>query len=147
MKRLVVFLLVLILFAAEGNAQADQNKPRTEFNVTFGWAGNDFGIFKSLGYHLIRGFVSAEVSLAIIEGQYPLSGNLTLQVPLYKFVPYVTGGYGYSLAGTGVTNMGAGLKIRLSPSMGILAEYRQFTYNSFGKKKSTLIGAGFAYLF
>ncbi|MDP2916232.1 MAG: hypothetical protein Q8O91_12380 [Candidatus Aminicenantes bacterium] len=54
----------------------------------------------------------------------------------------------YSITGIGVTNAGAGLKIRLMKWMGILLEYRAYTYKTFGIRKAIpLIGGGISYLF
>ncbi len=147
MQRKAVLMVFLILIAAEGRALGEPAE-RFELDSALGWAGKAGGMFKSFGYHLIQGFVLVEVSFALFQHSSPLSANLTLQVPLGPVFPYVSGGYGYSLSGFMVSNMAAGLKFWVSKTTGLLVVYKQFrfTYKQ-EKKKTTMIGVGFAYRF
>jgi len=137
----------LILIIAGGNALGESAK-RFEFNAVLGWAGQAGGILKSFGYNLIQRFVLVEASFSVFQYSYPLSANLTLQVPLGPVSPYVTGGYGYSFSGFMVSNLAAGLKLWITAKTALLVDYRQFrfTYQK-EKKKTTMIGVGFAYRF
>jgi len=144
MKPRIVILSFLIFFAAGGSALGEQAK-RISIDAVLGLAGEAGGIIKSFGYQLIKGFVSVEASFAVFAHTYPLSGNLTLQLPLGPFAPFITTGYGYSLSGFSVSNTGTGLKIWVSENTALLLEYRRFKYDYFGKQTTKLIGAGFAY--
>lgn len=145
MKLKNVILLSLILAAAWGVVQAEDEK-KFENNALLGWAGKAGGLIKSFGYHLLDSYVIPEAGLAVLEHLAQLSVNLTLQLPLGIFAPYVTAGYGFSLSGSLVSNTGAGLKIWISENAGLLFGYRQFKYTYKGEKTTmNLIGVGFAY--
>jgi len=149
-KTFLVFVLILLLAGGtvlRAAEKAKAEKSKMELNLV-GSAGGQVGMFKSLGWYLVGRFVSAEANIAIILDAFPLCGNLTLQLPLWRFIPYVTGGLGFSLTGFSVANVGGGLKVRLTQRMGILFEYRSYTYHIRTRKKTTpLIGGGISYLF
>lgn len=146
MKLKNVIILFLIFFAAWGSAPAQQEDKKFEVDAVLGWAGTAGGILKSFGYRLVGSYVMPEASLGVLEHMAPLSVNLALQLPVGIFAPYVTAGYGFSLSGFFVSNMGAGLKVWISENTGLLFEYRRFKYTYKGEKATTnLIGMGFSY--
>jgi hypothetical protein len=150
-KAVLAFVLACLLAggcALQAAEKAKEKSPRMELNVAMGIAGGQVGLCKSVGYFLIKRFVSVEGNFSVITKLFPLCANLTLQLPLWKFIPYVTGGVGLSPMGGGVSNAGVGLKFRVTRQTGILVEYR--TYNGtvgIRKKTMNLIGAGISYLF
>ena len=150
-KAFLAFVLILLLPGGTVLRAAEKSKAeksKTELNFVLGSGGGEVGAFKSLGWYFVGRFVSAEVNVAIVKDAFPLCGNLTLHLPLWRFIPYVTGGLGFSLTGFGVTNAGGGLKVRLTERIGILFEYRSYTYKIRNRKTTTpLIGGGISYLF
>jgi hypothetical protein len=123
--------LVFILLAGAGRPAGGQDR-RSEFNITGGVILKEGpALVVGFGYYLLPRFIALDLNLALLaerSRELPLSLNLSLNLPLGKVVPFVTGGGGASLRGTLVKNLGAGLKLRLGRTMGGLVEYRYFWY-------------------
>ena len=140
---------------------------RGSINLTLGFAESsdiekgNFGLLKSVGWNLLSGWVSAGVNFGIVKNEIMLMGNVCFIIPLNRIEPFVTAGYGFILETFhAVDNYGAGLRIRLGKSIGIVAEYRKFHFVEFEKdsnirdnskiKTKTLVdyfGAGIFYYF
>jgi hypothetical protein len=145
-KAFVAFALILLL--AGGTIFGAAEKHKMKICSMLGDMGGNVGIFKSVGRYVVGRFVSVDLNIVIINTLFPVSGNLTLELPLWRFVFYVTGGLGYSLIGGGTKNVGTGLMIRLTQQMGFLADYRHYTHKPFfGKHMANFIGGGIFYLF
>jgi len=145
-SRMAAFLLVIFLVSAGGGLAQDEKK--FENNALLGWAGKAGGIIKSFGYHLVGSYIVPEAGAAILQQLAALSANLTLQLPVGIFAPHVTAGYGISLSGFLVSNVGAGLKIWISETTAFLFGYRQFKFTKSGEKTTlNLFGVGFSYRF
>jgi hypothetical protein len=115
----------------------------------------NFGLLKSVGWNLLSGWVSAGVNFGIVKNEIMIMGNVCFIIPLNVVEPFVTAGYGFILETfSAVDNYGAGLRIRLGKSIGIVTEYRKFHFVEFNKrsdiKNETSVdyfGAGIFYYF
>jgi len=169
MRKALVFVLgIFILFVSIAAAQEETlaaPKPEAshwELNFTFVrfFASGQFSAIKSVGYYFLPRYLSIVLSLSSINGgtsdadkEMAFSLNPCLNYPFFKglFVPFISGGVGFSLKGTYVKNAGAGLKIRIASHAHVLVEYRLFEYvsgtlGSTGAKRSfDCLGLGVSY--
>jgi hypothetical protein len=158
---LVILAFLLLVVSPALSRPADAQTRRWEFNITGGLILKENpAIVMGFAYYLLPRFIALDANIAILAGGrddrgrvLPISLNLSLNLPLWRIVPFVSGGGGYSSGGEFVRNLGAGLKLRLGRTMGFLAEYRYFWYapaSTFGVPdyyldtiKYSYIGIGF----
>jgi hypothetical protein len=133
-----LFSFFVLAFLAAHSLDASEKTPRGEFNISVGLLlHNNPSIIYGFGYYLVPRFIEVDANMAVLAGEtddrgreLPLSANLSLNLPLKKIVPFVTGGAGLSPRGTFVKNLGAGIKAKLGRRMGLLVEYKYFTFTS-----------------
>jgi hypothetical protein len=146
---LVILMTAVLFISSIAHGQFVAKKERTgekrgSINLTLGYAeSNDlekgnFGLLKSVGWNLLSGWVSAGVNFGIIKNEIMLMGNVCFIIPLNRIEPFVTAGYGFILETFhAVDNYGAGLRIRLGKSIGIVTEYRKLNFEEFNKTFNT----------
>ncbi len=117
-------------------------------------SGN-FGLLKSVGWNLLSGWVSGGINFGIVKNEILAMGNISLNIPLKRIEPFATAGYGIIIERLSlVNNYGAGIRVLLSKSVGVVAEYRKFHFKYKDKQKHTessiivnYFGAGIFYYF
>lgn len=161
-----IILLTAVLFFlsfASGSELAEQKtgKKRGAINMTMGIAkSNDnesgnFGLLKSVGWNLLSGWASGSINFGIVKNEILAMGNISLNIPLKRIEPFATAGYGIIIERFClVNNYGAGIRVPLGKSIGIVAEYRKIQYKFKNKQKKTkslikvdYFGAGIFYSF
>jgi hypothetical protein len=175
MRKTIVLILMLIVFAATGLAQASQNKvPRWESNLSAGYidytsiqdpaTGNvddmnrHIGIVKAFWYYLfLPRIVDVGLSFDYIVDDLPICVNVALNLPTKFIVPFVCAGTGFSFSGSTLKDYGVGIKLRTGKRFGLIAEYRHYKIkkksSGINEESSTVIresayfGGGIAYLF
>jgi hypothetical protein len=171
-SHLIILLATIFLLSSLARGQFVAKKERTgekrgSINLTIGYAESsdiekgNFGLLKSVGWNLLSGWVSAGVNFGIVKNEIMLMGNVCFIIPLNRIEPFVTAGYGFILETFhSVDNYGAGLRVRLGKSIGVVTEYRKFNFVEFesnsnirdnsNKKTKTSVdyfGAGIFYYF
>jgi hypothetical protein len=141
--------LTAILCATGGSHLFAAEKIKSEINVSVGKISTrGIGIIKSMGWYLVRNFVAFDVSITITEEEYPISGNLSFNLPVMeRIVPFVTGGAGMSFKSGLIKNLGGGLKFRVLKRTGIIAEYRAYFRSGKATRSYHYFGIGLSYLF
>ncbi len=123
---MVGWMMVIVL---SGGLSAQDKVYRGESKVSMGVLVHDvFGIMKSFGYYIIPRYVAVDVNFQYIVRELPIGINLSLNLPMGRITPFVTGGAAASLRGTTIFDAGVGLKVRVGKRTSILAEYRHFRY-------------------
>ncbi len=158
-----IFMLFVPLSAAPEETVPAPKEKVSHWEVSFAFirffASGQLSGIKSVGYYLVPRYLDIVVSLASVNAgtsdadkEAPLSLNASLKYPFFKgfLAPYITGGGGYSLTGTFITNAGGGLKIRVDPHTAVFVEYRLFEFNArvggkTVKKSFDCLGIGLLY--
>ncbi len=158
-----IFVLFVSLAAAQEQAVPAPEVKVSHWEVSFTFirffTSGQFSGMKCVGYYLVPRYLDIVLSLTSVNGgtsdadkEAPLSLNASLKYPFIKgfLTPYITGGAGYSLTGTFITNAGCGLKIRVAPNAGVILEYRLFEFNALSggkvvKKSFDCLGIGILY--
>ena len=158
---LTATLLIASIASAQSEAEQVTKKKRGTDNMTMGIAkSNDketgnFGLLKSVSWKLRSDWISAGINFGIVKNEIMIMGSITLNIPLKRIEPFLTAGYGiifetFSL----VNNYGAGIRIWVGKSVGIITEYRKFHFKQQEKQKGLeskivvdYFGAGIFYTF
>ena len=178
MRKTVAALVTLLALAAFGRAQdaAKKKIPRWESNLSVGYIdytsiqdsatgsiddmSRHIGIVKAFWYYpFLPRIVSLGLSFDYVIDDLPICVNVALNAPLKFFVPFVTGGTGFSFSGSTLQGYGAGFKLRTGKKFGLIFEYRHYKIkkksNTFGTdeaptysiRETGYLGAGIAYLY
>lgn len=96
--------------------------------------GRRIGLVKSFWWYALPNVFALGLSFDFVGPFMPLSFNVAVQAPIAVVSPFVCAGAGGGVSGGGITGYGGGLRVRLGPKLGIVAEYRRYHY----KEKSHL---------
>lgn len=155
---LLLGLMTCVLGAyAQGAAPAAAAKvSRWQSNLSIGDViGKRIGIVKSLWWYAVPKVFAVGGSFDFVMPAIPFSLNVAVSAPLPLVTPFVCAGVGANLTHGGITNYGGGLRVRLGPKIGVVAEYRRYRYtiklpsDPVEKEKvvSDYIGAGISWFY
>jgi hypothetical protein len=113
------------------------------------------GVVKSFWWYPLPKIFAVGLSLDYVGPILPLSLDVSLNLPLPVVVPFVCAGAGASISRGDITNFGGGLKFRIWPKIGIIVEYRKYSYKpnppfdltDEPRVRRDYIGAGIAYIY
>lgn len=142
MKKFTVLLVVFSALVLSGNLFAEGERKR---EISFGGGyflsdccSTSFGA-ASLGYY--SKLIGGELSGAVLEGGAILGGNLVLGLFENQLViPYTTMGIWTTVCGGLGYNVGGGIKIKLSETFAMRAEYRRYFVGDTDWGIDTIIG-------
>lgn len=148
MKKFIISLLVLSIFALSGDLIA-QNRKKGEISFGGGYffverESTAFGAV-ALGYYST--YIGAEVNGAILRGGALIGGNLSIgPFAMERFIPYATGGVWTTTSGGFGFTFGGGVKMKLSEVVAIRAEYRRYIFGDSNWGLNAIIG-GISWIF
>jgi len=100
--------------------------------------GRRIGLVKSFWWYALPNVFALGLSFDFVGPFIPLAFNVAVQAPIAVVTPFICAGAGGGVTGHGITGYGGGLRIRLGPKFGLVAEYRRYHY----KEKSHLAPYG-----
>jgi hypothetical protein len=154
-KKLAALVFVVSFLAISGNLWGQKTKVK-EFSLGVVGVSNSgkywfrHGAMISIGYNTIKGIGteaggigSTRLSFGVL-----MYGNIVIspfQIP--KFFPFATGGLWISPSKVTGWNVGFGLKLRVSESMALRAEFRRWMHFDSYEKSRNIILIGFSTFF
>lgn len=103
--------------------------PRWASNLSGGAVlGRRIGLVKSFWWYALPDVFALGLSFDFVGPFMPLSFNVAVQAPIAVVSPFVCAGAGGGVSGGGITGYGGGLRVRLGPKFGLVAEYRRYHY-------------------
>ncbi len=129
------FVLCLLLSELAGGAPgADPpDGPKTrrwQSNLSIGRVStNRIGIVKSFWWFALPDVIALGLSFDHVLEAIPISVDVALSAPIPIVRPFVCAGAGVALNGSSITHYGGGITVRLVKKFGIVAEFRQYSYN------------------
>jgi hypothetical protein len=135
---------------------APREVPRWESTLSAGGVSTGrAGVVKSLRWYAVPRVIGVGMSVDFISEAIPIALHVVVSAPFRDLAPFVCAGAGGALNGCGISYYGAGVKLRLRGSFGLVGEYRHYNYgvvaSSFPPRKEKesagYIGAGIAWVY
>ena len=155
------FVLCLLLSGLAGGAPgadplAARKIRRWQSNLSIGWVSSGrIGIVKSFWWFALPDVIALGLSFDHVLEAIPLSVNIAVSAPIPIVRPFVCAGAGAALNGGGITHYGGGLTVRLGRKFGLVAEFRQYSYDVIAslfptvwqKASASYFGAGISWTY
>lgn len=125
------FLFAAVAANAEAGQGAGPQDLRWESNVSVGVVKErttTVGIVKAVWWYAVPRTVAIGLSFDYVGKTLPLSVNVSLNAPLPVIVPFVQAGAGAGISTGGILHYGGGIKIRMRGKLGLIGEYRKYSY-------------------
>lgn len=140
----------------DDDARAPRKVPRWESNLSLGRVSTGrLGAVKSFWWFAVPKVAALGMSFDWITDMIPVSLAVAVSAPIPVATPFACAGAGIGLNGCGLNYYGGGFRVRLSPKIGLVAEYRNYRFttvvSSFpprrGKGQAYYFGAGIAWFY